>query len=97
MKVVSRPPKAKANKTNSSYKLVIKFLPGFDTGNKPLGWKAEDGNPLRYFYADTLKRAYAMVEKYKLRIDLAEIYNLQKPGNPREARYNTDNQWNNPA
>lgn len=82
-------------KTEKKYNLVVKFLDGFDNGAKPIGWKPEDGNPLRSFKCDNLNRCYHLVRNWSNKVDLAMIYDLQKGGNPMVAKYNISNQWNN--
>lgn len=82
-------------KTDKKYNLVIKFLEGHDSGSMPAGWKPEDGMPLRSFKCDNLNRCYYLVKCWINRIDLAMIYDLQKPGKPLVAKYSNSNQWNN--
>lgn len=84
-------------KVEKKYNLVIKFLEGHDTGAKPAGWRPEDGNPLRSFKCDTLNRCYFLVKSWMNKVDLAMIYDLQKPGKPLVSKYNSSNQWNNPV
>lgn len=83
------------SKEPSKYNLVVKFLEGFDSGDKPAGWKPEDGNPLRSFKCANLNRCYYLVRTWANKVDIAIIYDLQKSGNPPVAKYNISNQWNN--
>ena len=82
-------------KSEKKYNLVVKFLDGFDSGAKPIGWKPEDGNPLRSFKCDNLNRCYYLVRNWANKVDIAIIYDLKKSGNPPVAKYNISNQWNN--